>query len=56
MTRSRDDSVRHEKPTTIMVVTVRMTGSKDSMVNSHHAFQVFMLAPRIIVLLSAQKE
>lgn len=25
-----------------MVVTVRMTGSKDSMVNSHHAFQVFM--------------
>lgn len=56
MTRSRDDSVRHEKPATIMVVTVRMTGSKDSMVNSHHAFQVFMLAPRIIVLLSAQKE
>lgn len=56
MTRNRDDSVKHEKPATIMVVTVRMTGSKDSMMNSHHAFQVFMLASRILVLLSAQKE
>lgn len=33
-----------------MVVTVRMTGSKDSMVNSHHAFRVFMLAPGIQLL------
>jgi hypothetical protein len=40
MPRSRDDSVRHEKPATIMVITVRMTGSKIPMVNCHHALQV----------------
>jgi hypothetical protein len=55
MPRNRDDSVRHEKSATPMVATVRMTGSKISMVNCQHAFRVFMLASRILVLLSAKE-
>lgn len=55
MPRSRDDSMRHEKSATSMIVRVRMIGCKSSMVNCNRVFQAFMLGPRILVLLSAQK-